>query len=109
MVWNAFKKKDKAALFLCIAYIAQLLPWTVIFRTTFIYHYFPDVPFVVLMIGYSIYLLYQREKGFKIAAVFYTVAVIGLFAMFYPVLSGQPVNPEYVQQYLKWLDSWTLI
>ena len=109
MIWNAFKKKDKAALFLCIAYIAQLLPWTVVFRTTFIYHYFPDVPFVVLMIGYSIYLLYQREKGFKIAAVFYTVAVIVLFAMFYPVLSGQPVNPEYVQQYLKWFDSWTLI
>ena len=39
----------------------------------------------------------------------YTVLVIVLFIMFYPVLSGVPVSVDYVKHFLKWFDSWVLI
>ena len=48
----AIKKKQKTAMFLCIGFLAQYLPWTLVSRCTFIYHYFPSVPFITLSIGY---------------------------------------------------------
>jgi Gpi18-like mannosyltransferase len=112
MIYVAFKNKDKTALFLVIGYIAQLVFWIPITRLTFIYHYFPCVPFIVLMIGYSINVIYEEAKNKKaviIGAFVYAALVIVLFAMFYPVLSGQPVSTDYVQTFLKWFDSWVLI
>ena len=79
---------------------------------TFIYHYFPCVPFLVLMIGYSIYDIYEHAKNKRaviIGAVIFTVIVIALFILFYPVLSGQPCDPEFAKQWLKWFDSWVLL
>jgi dolichyl-phosphate-mannose--protein O-mannosyl transferase len=112
MIYVAFKNKDKTALFLVIGYIAQLVFWIPITRLTFIYHYFPCVPFIVLMLGYSINVIYEEAKNKKaviIGAFVYAALVIVLFAMFYPVLSGQPVSTDYVQTFLKWFDSWVLI
>jgi hypothetical protein len=109
MVYLAAFKKDKNALFLVIAYMAQLIWWMPITRLTFIYHYFPCVPFIVLMIGYSILCLYKKYPSLKNISFVYTGIVILLFAMFYPVLSGMPVSVQYVKTFLKWFSSWVLI
>lgn len=112
MVINAITKKDKISIFFVIAYLAQLVPWMGIERLTFIYHYFPCVPFVALMIGYSIKVIYDEAKDKKsviIGAFVYAGLAIILFAMFYPVLSGQPCSTEYAENFLKWFDSWVLL
>lgn len=112
MIYLSIAKKDRKALFLVIAYFAQLVPWMGVSRMTFIYHYFPCVPFIVLMLGYSIYDIYERSKNKRaviIGAVIFTVIVIALFILFYPVLSGQPCDPEFAKQWLKWFDSWVLL
>ncbi len=112
MLYLTFAKKDKCALFLAFSYFAQLVSWIPITRTTFIYHYFPCVPFIALMIGYSIYTLYHRHgesKYIKYGAFVYTALAIGMFALFYPVLSGQPTTMEFANQWLKWFDSWVLL
>lgn len=112
MVYRVFKNKDKNSLFLVIAYLAQLVSWIPVTRLTFIYHYFPCVPFIVLMIGYSILCIYNDSKNKKAAmytAFGYTALVIILFIMFYPVLSGQPCNVNYAEHFLKWFDSWVLL
>ncbi len=112
MIYLVFKKKDKNALFLVIAYLAQLVLWIPITRLTFIYHYFPCVPFIVLMIGYSLLNIYNGAKNKKAAmyCIFgYAALVIVMFIMFYPVLSGQPVSVDYVKTFLKWFDTWVLI
>ena len=111
MVYLVFKKKDRTALFICIAYLAQYLPWTFISRCTFIYHYFPSVPFVVLMIMYAALKLKDMlpEKKFYLVLGIYTALAIVLFCMFYPVLSGQTVSTEYVDTFLRWMKSWVLV
>lgn len=112
MAYTAIRKKDKNALFLVIAYLAQLVSWIPITRLTFIYHYFPCVPFIVLMIGYSILCLYNDAKNKKhvmYGAFVYAALTIVLFAMFYPVLSGQPCSTWYAEHFLKWFDSWVLL
>lgn len=109
IVYQVIDKKDKAASFLVIGYLAQLVPWFFVTRLTFIYHYFPCVPFVVLMIGYSILCLYRKYPKIKIISFVYTGIVVLLFMMFYPVLSGMPVEVSYVKTFLKWFKSWVLI
>ena len=39
----------------------------------------------------------------------YAVLAFGLFLLFYPVLSGQPVDVDFVVKYLRWRDTWVLI
>ena len=108
-VYNAVKKKDSVAVFLTVGYFAQLIPWVFVDRVVFIYHYFPCVPFLVLAIGYCLSEMYKRSKNIKYAAIVYAAAVIGMFIMFYPVLSGMSVNAEMVDKYLRWFSSWVLI
>ena len=114
-LYIAVRKKEKTAGFLCVAYLAQYLPWTLVSRCTFIYHYFPSVPFVALMIGFCFLKLKEQTKGKLSPTIFYSLVIayaifaFTLFIMFYPVLSGQPVNVNYVVQFLRWLDGWVLV
>ena len=84
------QESNKIALFLVIAYFAELMPWMAVVRTTYIYHYFPCVPFTALMIGYSIKTFYdncRNKRAVMVTTGAYVVVALILFAMFYPVLS----------------------
>ncbi len=109
MVYLAAKKKDKIAGFLIVAYFAQYLPWVLVSRTTYIYHYFPSVPFIVLMLVYTMVKIVEKKPKWVKWMFVYTALAVVLFAMFYPVLSGYPVEVGYVKNFLKWFDSWVLI
>ena len=99
--WN----KRPGAAFLLVAFAAQFLPWIFVDRLTFIYHYFPSVPFMVIIIAW-VFKYYVRSARVAVA---YCVVVLGLFALFYPVLSGTPVDVEFVRNYLQWLPEWFFI
>lgn len=111
MLYLAITKKDRYAAFLTIGYLAQYLPWFFVTRITFIYHYFPSVFFVVMMIVYS-FMHWEKQpssRSFAILAVFYGLAAFALFVLFYPVLSGQPVEAAFVDKWLRWFKSWVLV
>lgn len=113
VTYHMLRYRDKKAGFLCVGYLAQLLPWTGVSRCTFIYHYFPGSVFLILMIGYSMHLLNERYKSkllgslLKKSFIVYVVAAVFLFAMFYPVISGYPMDISY-GKYLRWFESWVL-
>lgn len=108
--YMAWKEKDKTAIFLCVGYLAQYFPWFFVTRITFIYHYFPSVPFVICMIGYGMRRFWIHEdKKKRNWILLYVAAAVALFVMFYPVLSGMPVSESYVIHFLRWFDSWVLI
>ncbi len=113
MGYTWIKKKDHTASVMTIGYLSVLVPWIPISRLTFIYHYFPMVPFLVLSLGYSMKLLYDnapanRKRTVIIGSAVFTAVAIGLFAMFYPVLSGYPISDAY-GKLLKWFSTWVLI
>lgn len=106
MIYLVKKYKDKTALFLMIGYLAQLLPWTLVGRTTFIYHYFPSVPFVVLMNTYFFATLYKKDKkNIKYAVIYMAISIV-LFFIFYPCLSGKSMSEDYDIIILRWMTSW---
>jgi len=114
-VYLAIIKKQKTAMFLCVSFLAQYLPWTLVSRCTFIYHYFPSVPFITLSIGYCFMQLKEgtwfrkHKRSFYIVLSAYALATFILFLMFYPVISGRPVHYEYVDKFLRWMDSWVFV
>ena len=109
VLYYGFVEKDREGRFLAIAYLSQYLPWVFIGRVVFIYHYFPSVPFVVLMIGYCMKKFVEYKPKLKSAVFVYVGLAVALFVLFYPVLSGVAVEPEFVDNYLRWFKSWVLI
>lgn len=111
MVYRAVRKKDGVAAFLFLSYLSQFLPWGYVMRITFIYHYFPCVPFVVSMIAYTFYCfsgaeVKKRRRWVQAIAGVYLAGAFVLFGIFYPVISGYPVKTAYVEKYLTWDDHW---
>lgn len=102
----AVKRRDRVSLFIVIGYLAQLLPWVFITRTTFEYHYFPSSIFLVLAIARVFRLMKDNTKGWKFNVYGLTGLAGALFIAFYPVISGVRVNAQLATNLLKWLPSW---
>jgi len=103
MAVHAVRRKDGKALFILIGYLSQLLPWVIIPRIVFIYHYFPSTLFLALAMAYVFNTIFERGYGRCRRIVYgYTAATVFLFVMFYPVLSGEPVPTFYTTYFLCW-------
>lgn len=94
-----------------IGYLSSYLPWALVSRGTFIYHYFPAVPFIILMILLSLLDLKKRlkPKHFHIGVGIYAGLSVAAFVLFYPVISGRPVSVDYVNTFLRWLPNWFFV
>ena len=99
-VWK--RRSPKAWLLVLIGFASQFLPWVLVPRSTFIYHYFASVPFIILCIALCLErLARQDEKAFKWLSAAIVVAALVLFAAFYPLESGVTVAKDYAK-YLRW-------
>lgn len=107
MVWLAVRDRDKRAIFILIGYLANLLPWVLVSRLTFAYHYFPCTVFLVLAIARIFEDLRRHDRQWRAAIGSFTTISVALFVMFYPVLSGVRRSAVYSNTFLKWFtDTW---
>jgi 4-amino-4-deoxy-L-arabinose transferase-like glycosyltransferase len=107
MGWLAIRDHDERAIFILLGYVANLLPWVLISRLTFAYHYFPCTVFLVLALARIFQELRQKDWRWPLSVGGFTAATVGLFIMFYPVLSGMRVSMDYTTHFLKWFtDTW---
>ncbi|AIQ56104.1 phospholipid carrier-dependent glycosyltransferase [Paenibacillus borealis] len=105
-VWLTVKRRDKNLYMIWIGFFSQYVPWMLVPRETFLYHYFAMVPFMILSIVYILKLLDSRFGDAKYLRYAYVAAAAILFVMFYPVLSGMQVNSNYIIAVLRWFPSW---
>jgi len=124
-IYHFIRKYDKTILFLLIGFFAMLVPWMGVQRMAFIYHYFPAVPFLILLTVFAFKKITEMPFiqglkdgkvaiGVKYGVIAYPVGAAVLFAMFYPVLSGTQVSVSYIENFLLWpwfnhIDRWVLI
>lgn len=107
MAVQLFLRRCGKALFLLLGYLAQLVPWMFIGRTTFEYHYFPSTLFLVLALAYLFSdLIDHRPQSWKLPVYGLTGGGAALYFAFYPVLIGLTVPEWYTTNFLKWLPSW---
>lgn len=106
LLYTAIARKDKTARFIIIAYLAQLVPWMFVKRLTFEYHYFACTLFLSLALGYVFTIMEQSTKHYKVYIYSLTALSAVLFVLFYPALSGIPVNNDLACKLLGWLPTW---
>jgi dolichyl-phosphate-mannose--protein O-mannosyl transferase len=106
LCYLAIARKDAKAKFIIIGYLAQLLPWVLVSRLTFEYHYFPCTVFLVLALGYIFSIFEKNVKRYKLYVYGFAVGCVGLFVLFYPALSGAVVNNTMASKLLGWLPTW---
>ena len=73
-----------------ILYAAQLLPWMLVTRCTFLYHYFPSSMFCLAAIVLVLSRMRDQRRAKRIGAVLCAAALV-VFVWFYPAVSGLPV------------------
>ncbi len=87
-------------------FLAQFLPWTLVSRCTFLYHYFPSLWFAVAALALAAAHLSRRRPVLVRRLCAGLVAAAGVFFLcYYPVISGLPVAEGWVEA-LRILPSW---
>lgn len=92
-LWH-FRSRDTGIgeAFLLIGLLAQFLPWVLVPRGTYIYHYFASVPFLILCVAWAFHRLGLRRPALaRTAACVYLVICLLAFLLFFPYASGMPV------------------
>ncbi|MBI4362925.1 MAG: phospholipid carrier-dependent glycosyltransferase [Euryarchaeota archaeon] len=97
---------DPRAQFIIVPYLAQWLLFAPIPRVTFIYHYMPNLLFLVLASAWGLQRLWDLDRRARVLVLAHLAANAALFLLFYPILSGAPTTPGY-RDMLKWFPSWS--
>lgn len=96
---------DLAAIFIATLFFFQWLPYTLISRITYIYHFYISVPFLCLASAYFINKIWNKKYG-KIVTIAYLAAVVGMFILFYAVISGMPAERSWLESLKLLGDTW---
>ena len=92
---NRSAEYKRAAVIVTVGVAANLLPWLLVTRCTFQYHFFPTVPFIIL----AALLLVQHleEEGELPPWVKWAWAALALvyFVLLLPAISGLPIRDSY--------------
>ena len=73
-----------------ILYGTQLIPWMLVTRCTFLYHYFPSSMFCLAALALVLARMRHRDWARRLCAGLCAAAAV-LFAIYYPALSGLPI------------------
>ena len=90
-------RKDRAFAVVFVGILAGLLPWALVTRCVFLYHYFSTIPFMMLL---TLQLLYYVEKQYPRTAWLkwvWLVASVIVFLLMLPAVSGIPVPYGYAK------------
>ncbi len=96
---------DHKLLFIAVPFLLLWLPYSLITRILFIYHFVADVPFMILAITYCMMCI-KNDRRRLIAMIGFLILVVALFGIFYTVISGYPVVSSY-RDSLKLLPGWS--
>lgn len=88
-------KRNEAGLFIGVAYFSQLIPWMFISRDTFLYHYFPMIPFLLLGATYllqNISLSAKTRLWKKVYLGIFMLLTSASFVCAFPFIYGSPMS-----------------
>lgn len=98
----AWRHRVMALALLPVAALAQYLPWTIVSRAAFLYHYLPVVPFLSIGLAWA---LLGRESDSRLRryeAGFVLAAAVAVFAVTLPELDGWYVSQAFHDRLHGW-------
>ncbi len=100
-----WKRRDPALIVLLIGFLGQWLPWALVPRIAFMYHFLPAVPFGCLAIASVLVAVFGKGLSGRAVALTYAGLVIGFFVYFYPIYAAMPITRHAFESRL-WFSSW---
>ena len=97
---------DRALPVIAVAFLSGYLPWVLVSRLTFIYHYFASVPWIILATAQGLRCLERRAaRAAHVLAALLAVAALALFIGFFPLASGFEVPRAWCDA-MNWFHNW---
>ncbi len=94
------------ALYLVLNWLANLLPWLMVTRCTFLYHYMGASVFAGLALAYLVdRWLHSYLRFFRVLGVTVIFLILLAFVFWMPIYLGLPLSPEALRLRL-WSRSW---
>ncbi len=78
-----------------VLYLAQLVPWMLVPRCTFLYHYFPSSLFCLAALIVVLSKMRSEKRAKQVGVGLCAVSLL-LLALYYPALSGLPVSERWI-------------
>lgn len=105
-VITLIRKEAPSLAFSVLSVVAYWLPWALSPRKlTFLYHFLPALPFMLLISAYFLDLLWKRSRYGKTLVIVYLITACAVFFFFYPILAAVPVSNDSLKWFF-WLKGW---
>ncbi len=92
------KTYDNKLGFILIGLLAQFLPWILVPRGTYIYHYFASVPFMILCICACLDMHAKKHRSrCMILGALLILCAVAMFILFFPYASGLAVSKTWFE------------
>ncbi|TFH17826.1 phospholipid carrier-dependent glycosyltransferase, partial [Candidatus Bathyarchaeota archaeon] len=101
---NAINEKKPLTIYLVAIFLFQWIPYSLISRDLFLYHFYPNIILLALSTSLMIHKLWSEYKNRK-RVITYLILIVALFGLFYPIISGNIVSTWW-RDLLKWFPSW---
>ncbi len=109
MLWlvvRLWRQRAPLLIVLAIGFFGQWLPWALIPRPAFTYHFLPAVPFGCLAVAAAVVHLWQGNSGWwRTLALAYVALVAAAFVFFFPLYAYLPLSDDALALRM-WLDRW---
>jgi len=102
---RAWRTRRALAGVLALGFFGQWLPWALVPRIAFAYHFLPAVPWGALSVGALVAWAWRRGGACRAIAALYVAIVVGAFVFFYPIWTGVPLT-ERAFEWRMWFPSW---
>ncbi len=96
-IYRAFEKRAAALAILVAAAAVQYLPWVIVSRVTFMYHYLATIPFLCIAVAWFIVAGLRGAKYHREIAIGITVGAVLFFFLTFPLLVGWSMPAGYLE------------
>ncbi|MBQ7278398.1 MAG: glycosyltransferase family 39 protein [Clostridia bacterium] len=88
-------KRDAVLPILFVGVLANYLPWVLVSRCVFLYHFFATVPFILLSTVYLLFLMERENRRLGWLKWAWLSLAVVYFVLLYPAISGLPTGMGY--------------
>ena len=104
-MWQALTRRHFGAAFAVLALALHYLPFALISRASFLYHFMGALPFMIMLLAFAVQQLWQSGGLRRELAAFAVLAIIICAIYFFPIWTAQPLPVGAFYQRM-WLLSW---
>ncbi|MFC4253749.1 phospholipid carrier-dependent glycosyltransferase [Sinimarinibacterium flocculans] len=106
-IWQNLRRPRADELILFGAIASLYLPWALVDRAAFNYHYYPAALVLIVLLGKRLIEWSQWPRLKELPWIAVALAG-GLFVWFYPTISGHPAPDQWFRS-LRWLPTWWML